>query len=253
MGNVKKENFMLGSVIVIGIIALMGLIFQLSAAGFRQVLLSNSTSQSIMVNGEGIISVKPDIARISLGVEAGALTAGEAQRQNAELMAKIVAGLKTLGLGEKDIQTTEFSLFPERQYLKELGREKVTGYRAVNQVTVTVRDLTKLGEAIDQSVKAGANNIQSISFSVEAPGKWREKAIAKAIRDARSKAEAMAKSSGVKIKRIIFMNESTIDVRPYQRDGFEKAAMLGAGDAANTPVEPGNVKVTANVQMSFGV
>jgi uncharacterized protein len=251
MGNGKNENYLLISVIGIGIIAILGLLVQLTG-GFRTALVSNSTNQGIIVNGEGLIAVKPDISRVSLGVEAEAATAGEAQRKNSEQMSKIIVGLKNLGLAAKDIQTTEFSLFPDRRFIKELNQEKVVGYRAVNQVTVTVRDMAKLGKAIDQSIKSGANNIQNVSFEVESPEKWRGKAIEKAIKDARSKAEAMAKASGVKIKKIITMNESTIEVRPYQMDSFKRAELQDAIGAV-TPIESGNVKVTANVQVIFGV
>ncbi len=179
MENVKKKNYLIIMLIAIGIIVMFSFILQLSG-GFRSVLVSNSISQGITVNGEGFIIVKPDIARVTLGMEAVA--------------------------------------------------------------------------AIDQSIQAGANNVQNVSFSVESPGKWRDQAIAKAVKEARAKGESLARAAGTRIKRIIAINESTIDVRPYQMDySYKKAEILRAGENMNTPLEPGSVKVTANVQMNFGI
>lgn len=250
MESLKKENSLLFLVIAVGIIVLLGLVLQIF--GFR-VVEAGTNPRGIFVNGEGSISVKPDIVRISLGVEAEAPTAGEAQRENDELMGKVITVLKNLGLKEKDIQTTEFSLIPEREYIKGLNRYKVVGYRAMNQVTVSVRNLSKLGEVIDQSIKAGANNIQNVAFSVEFPEKWREQAIVKAVKDAKFKAEAMAKASGKRIAETISMGETTIEVSPYQIDGYERAAVLQDTAAANTPVESGNVKVTASVKINYRI
>jgi uncharacterized protein YggE len=254
MENGKKNNLGI-AVIIVGGMAFLGLFMQFTG-GSSRIMAVGPGNQGIIVNGEGITSVQPDIARVNLGLEAEAPTAKEAQRKNADQMTKIVAGLKALGLAEKDIQTTDFNLFPNRQYDKESGQEKLIGYRATNQVTVTVRDLKKLGQIIDGSIQNGANTVNGVTFSVETPGKWREKTIAKAVAEARSKAEAMAKASGVRIRKINAINESSIDIRPYQTDyGYKRLEVLGAGAemASNTPLEPGNVKITANVQISFGI
>jgi uncharacterized protein YggE len=252
MENIKKQNYRVIVVIAIGIILAFGFILQLS--GSRSVLSANATPQGITVNGEGNISVKPDMVRVALGMEASAATAKEAQQKNTAVMNKIVAGLKILGLASKDIQTTDFSLFPERRYDKASGQNQLANYRAVNQVTLTIRDLSKLGAAIDQSIRAGANNVQNVSFSVESPEKWRDQAIAKAVKEARAKADALAKAAGMPIKRIIAINEAGINVSPYQMDySLKRAEVSGAGDSTNPPLEPGSVKVTANVQMNFGI
>lgn len=249
METIKKESRLQALVISTGVIALLGLIFWL-AGGVNRNSPVFAPSHGIIVGGEGSVTVKPDIARINLGVETEALTAGEAQKRNAELMTKVVNKLKTLGLMEKDIQTTGFKLYPVRQYFKEINREKITGYRVVNQVTVTVRDLAKLGEVIDSSIKAGANNIDNVFFSVESVKKWQEKAIAEAIKNARSKAEGIAKASGVKIRKVISIIESNVDLRPFVMNEFQKRTL--AADAV-TPIEMGSVKVNANVQMNFSI
>lgn len=252
MENIKKQNYLGLAVIVTGIIVAIGL-FILGACGARSVLAFNPNQQGITVNGEGTVTVKPDMARVTLGMESMAASAREAQRKNAGVMNNIVAELKRLGLADKDIQTTDFNLFPERKYDKATGRNQIVGYRAANQVTVTIRNLSKLGTAIDQSIQAGANYVQNVIFSVESPEKWREQAIASAVKEARSKADALAKASGMSIKRIIAMNESNINVSPYPMDlSLQKAGFRADSANASTPLEPGSVKVTATVQMNFG-
>ncbi|MGE5581228.1 MAG: SIMPL domain-containing protein [Bacillota bacterium] len=252
MESVKKENCLLLAVIIIGISVIAGLVLQWNSRNLQPVPATNGAGQGITVSGKGSVTVKPDIAYISLGVEAVGATAQAAQGKNAALMTKVVSNLKNLGLQERDIQTTDFNLFPERRYDKITGQEQVAGYRAINQLRVTVRDLSILGRIVDESIKAGANNVNNIAFTVEKPENWREKAIAQAVKDARLKAEALAKAAGVNLRKVNFITEGNVDVRPFQMDTIRKEQLAGAG-MVNTPIEPGNVKVTAEVQMNFAI
>ena len=254
MEPMKSNHFWAIMIMGVCVILISGFCIRFFSIGSRPAWVANTVIQGITVNGEGSIAVKPDIARVTLGMEAVAATAGEAQNKNAATMARIINGVKLLGIAAKDIQTTDFSLFPERRFDKTTGQDLIAGYRAVNQVAVTVRDLAKLGAAIDESIQNGANNVENVSFAVETPGKWRDAAITKAVQEARAKAESLAKASGLRIKRIIAMSESAIDIRPYQMNyNLKKADALSAGESVSTPLEPGNVKITASVQMNFGI
>lgn len=205
----------------------------------------------IVVNGEGSINVEPDIAYISLGVNVSAPAARDAQAKNAALMTKVISDLTYSGIKAKDIQTTNFNLYPEYRYNKDSEPGQVIGYQATNQVTVTVRNIRKVGEVIDLSIKAGANNINHVTFSVSSPDDWRNKAIEAAVKDAQAKAELMAKAANVTIKKVLSISESNVSIRPLQMDTMFKSA---AGSAAfNTPVEAGNVKVAVNIQMKFEI
>lgn len=234
----------------IGIIVLLGLIIAVGSS--RAVVISGPGAQGVVVKGESKITAKPDLARVTLGVETQGPSAGEAQQKNAESMTRLIAVLKGMGLAGKDIQTTGLSLNPMRKYIKELNREQIIGYRAVNQVTVSISDLTKVSEALDQSVKAGANNIEQIVFLVESPEKLRDQALAMAVKDARVKAEVMAKAAGKRITGTIAISEANLDLQPYQADSYKIEAQMAAA-AANTPVEPGVVKVIANVQVNYKI
>lgn len=226
--------------------------------GFLLVILTLSCSMDIsavageiVVNGEGAVAVEPDIAYVSLGVNVQAATAKEAQAKNAALMARVTTDLKNSGIQAKDIQTTNFNLFPEYRSNNDPMSEQITAYRAVNQVAVTVRDIRKVGEVIDLSIKAGANNINHVIFSVSSPEQWRDKAIEAAVKDARAKAEVMAKTAKVALKSILSITESGVNIRPLQMDTMLKSVSGYAN--VNTPVETGDVKVTASVQIKFEI
>lgn len=249
MEMIKKDKFWPVIALVLGLLILLG-IARFVSGGYREGMV-NSRNQGIMVSGEGSLTVKPDIAQAVLGIETEAATAGAAQQKNSEVMNKIIADIKGLGIEEKDIQTSNYNLYPDRQVVKGTTQEQLVGYRATNQVTVTLHDLNKLGPAIDEAILSGANNINSINFSVESPDRWRNKAIAKAVKDARIKAEVMAKAAGVRIKRVLSITDVMVDVRSYQMDAQKELFM--SGSRAETPIEPGNVKVTANIQMGFGI
>jgi uncharacterized protein YggE len=158
-------------------------------------------SAEIVVNGEGVITVEPDIAYVSLGVNVSAATAKEAQVKNATLMSQIIRDLNNSGIDSKDIQTTNFNLFPEYRTTKDSEPDQVIGYRAMNQLAVTIRDIRKVGEVIDLSIKAGANNINSVIFSVNSTESLRDRAIEAAVKDAQSKAAVMAKAAKVILRK----------------------------------------------------
>lgn len=243
-----RENHIFIILIVIALLFLTTLVFQPDSTPTRDGELPER--REILVSGEGIITVKPNIAEVLLGVETEAKTAQETQEKNARLMAGLLTKLKNLKIREEDIQTTSLNLFPVRKYNKETGRDELTGYRMTNQVQVIIRDLGALGLIIDQAVRSGANNIHNISFSVDSPEKWQDEALTQAIAKARKKAEVMAEAAGLKIKKVLIITDSTVDLQPYQLDGFRK---MKSEAALDTPIEPGAVKVKAHLQMSFEI
>ncbi|HBE76456.1 MAG TPA: hypothetical protein DDW65_01545 [Firmicutes bacterium] len=211
-----------------------------------------AASGEIVVNGTGVVTVAPDIAYVSLGVSLIAPTAQDAQTKNALVMSQIMADLINDGLNKKDLQTSNFSLYPEYKYNKDSEPGQIIGYRVTNQVTVTVREISKVGAVIDLAIKAGATNINSVIFSVSATEEWRNKVIEAAVTEARAKADIMAKAAKVTIKRVLAINESSINVQPVQMDAMFKSASL-RNVAVSTPIEAGDVKITVDIQMKFEI
>jgi uncharacterized protein YggE len=117
---------------------------------------------TLTLSAEGVSRQAPDMATLSLGVVTEAPTAGDALKQNAERMTKVMAALRNAGLAERDIQTSGLSISPQYDYVN--GKPPaLRGYQAANQVTATVRDLRRLGPILDSTVSVGANSAGQVA------------------------------------------------------------------------------------------
>ena len=202
----------------------------------------------ISVSGEFTIYVKPDVATVSFGVETNASTAQEAQAENSSLMNKVISELLAQGISREDIQTSDFALYPGYETIENArtGRQMLIGCRCNNAVTVRIKDLSKIGQIIDATVKAGATNVGGISFGVLDPKKYQDQVLAKAVEHARHKAEVMAKAAGVTIKDVINISDGWVSV-----SSVRKTANFAEAQMDETPIEPGEVTITATVRMDF--
>jgi len=213
---------------------------------------TKSLLHTITVIGEGKASAKPDTAVAVVGVETIGKTLGEANDRNSAKMDALIKALKSNGIADKDIQTTNYSVTPERKYNRETGPGDITSFRVSNQVRVKFRDLKKVGTLLDRVVKDGANTIHSIYFEAEDPTPIRARASAAAIAAARVKAEEMAKAAGVKLGDVLQISEIIGGPRPVPMlsDSFAAAA---ASPRASVPVEQGELEVTAQLQVVYAI
>jgi len=163
-----------------------------------------ATTFSLSAYGE--TRVAPDMATINLGVQTDAPTAAEALKANGVRMNQVMAALKKAGIAERDIQTSNLNL--NAQYAYEQNQPpRLTGYQASNQVTITVRDLTKLGGAVDATVGAGANTVNGISFGLADPRAAEDAARLEAVKALQAKAALYARATGYKDMRLVNLNE----------------------------------------------
>jgi uncharacterized protein YggE len=235
-------------------LAAIGLVLVLAAVGFsgcstgETKLNLNSQQEGIWVNGEGKVSAIPDIATLSLGVEAQAATVAEAQSQAAEAMNRVMTALTDNGVAKKDIQTQYFSIDQVTRWDDEKQQEVVVGYRVTNMVTAKIREIDKAGSIIDAVAAAGGDftRINGISFSVDDPSAYYKDAREKAMADARAKAEQLAELSGVKLGKPTYISEGTI-YPVYQRSMYEAAA------PAPTPISPGEMELTLSIQVVYAI
>jgi len=220
------------------------------AATLIAVMASTASAQTLQptvsVTGEASISVPPDLAQIDSGVTTEAKTAREASEANNKAMAGVLQALKNSGLAEKDIQTSRLSLSPQSTPGRNPNAPfQITGYRASNRVTVTIRDITKVADTIDVLVGAGANEISGISFAVSKASKLLDDARAEAIADARRKAEIYAKAANVSLGAPISISEETTPGPvPYRK-------MAVRMDAAAAPVAQGEETLRVSVSVSY--
>lgn len=205
--------------------------------------------RTLHVTGEGHVNVTPDVAVLVAGVETTGPDLGRVTRDAAARMKKVLATLSEAGVQEKDVQTTEHDVQVERPW--QSGKPgPITGYTVSDQVRITVRDLAKLGAAIDRMTAAGANTLRALSFQKDDPAPERARALAAAYGVARAKAEALAKAAGVTLGDVLQLGEATqappFPVRPMM-------AMARASASAETPVAAGEVEISATVDVLYAI
>ena len=204
-----------------------------------------ATTLDLSASGE--VSVAPDMATITLGVTNQAPSADQALRDNAEAMNRAVAALRAGGIEARDIQTPSLSLNPQYVYLQNQP-PKLSGYEASNQVSVTVRDLARLGPAVDAVVGAGATNVSQISFGLKSRTPAENTARLAAVKALQDKAALYADATGYHIRRLVNLSEGASYSSPPPRPlAMARASMA----AAPTPVEAGELKVRIDVTGEF--
>lgn len=208
----------------------------------------------LWVSGEGKTMAVPDVAILSLGIEAEAKTVADAQRQAAEAMNKVMKALTDNGILEKDIQTQQFSIYPIRKWIEKQQRGEIIGYRVTNGVTAKIRKIDKAGTIIDAVAEAGGDltRIQDINFSVDDPTPYYREAREKAVKDAVAKAKQMAEVAGVKLGKPIYISEIMAYVPPPVRlKAF--AGEAPPAPAPPTPISPGELEIRLTVQMVYKI
>jgi uncharacterized protein YggE len=221
-----------------------------AADGPRQVmiqrLINGPTLLSLTAHSEA--ALPPDTLRLTAGVVSQAPTAGDAVAANAARMNAVVAALRSAGVTGADIQTSSLSLNPQYRYVPNQP-QILTGYEARNSVTVKTRKLGDAGKLIDALVKAGANEVNGPSFSIADPEPALNIARAAAVAKARARADIYAAAAGLVVKRIASISEPGAEpVQPILRPMMVRMA---AADSEATPVEPGELNLTASVTMTF--
>lgn len=205
------------------------------------------TAPAVRAAGEGVVYAKPDRAKIDIGVVTQAATAEAASSQDAAQLQSVLAKLRNVLGQSTDIRTISYSLNPVYQYSKNGGKPTIDGYTAANIVEVTVDDLANVGKAIDAAAGGGANEIRSLQFTVKDDRAYRTEALRQAVQQARSNAEAMAGAMGLKLGKLLLLEQSGMqEPRPMPM-------AMNARLAAATPVEAEPIAVRANVTLTIAV
>ena len=202
---------------------------------------------TLTMNGVGSAQIAPDMAEITLGVITEAKDAAKAHSDNAAQTARVQAAVKALGVAERDIQTTRYDFSPIYD-VKDNGRSVTTGYTVTNVVVVKVRSLDNVGKVIDAALANGANRVDSLEFSASDPSAAKDAALADAARDARSKADAVARALGVRIVRILNVYADAQSPAPRN---FMPMMMAKEAYDAGTPISAGELSFEASVNISY--
>ncbi|AFD00305.1 hypothetical protein Mtc_1553 [Methanocella conradii HZ254] len=250
-----KQGLMLGLGIFLAL-AVMFAVIGRAAADEAPLSYAGSKERTITVTGTGSVYTVPDIAKFSAGVVTESNTSADALQKNAQLMDKVVGAIRQTGIPEKDIRTGKVTLEPVyNHYSQPQGsteKPKIVGYRATNTITVTVRDLSRVGDAVDAATNAGANKVAGVSFelSEERSSAAYKEALKKAVSDGADKARTIADAAGTGALTLKSISESgTYYPQPCYVE-------WGGADSARaapmaTPVLPGEQKVQATVSMAY--
>ncbi|MCJ8519295.1 uncharacterized protein YggE [Pseudorhizobium tarimense] len=210
---------------------------------------------TVTVAADGEVSVAPDMAIVSFSVVRNSETAEVAVSQNTSAMAAVMAALKAEGIEAKDIQTSNFSIYPQYRQTppKEDGSTEapqVSGYEVTNTLTVEIRDVAKVGAILDKAVKLGVNQGGQISFTNDDPQEVLSEARKQAVERAVAKARTLAEAAGVQLGEVVEISEASTSQMPPQ----PMYRMTMAKEASDSvPVSAGENTYTVSVEMTFGL
>lgn len=248
-------------IVIIAVLALLGLFLLLKSAD----ALENfghpvgSTQNTITVSGTGKSSVAPDIAHISFSVQENASTVAAAQDSATKRTNASLAALKKLGIADADVKTTGYNVYPQYEQQPCLNgacpqpsAPKIASYQVSQTVEVKVRDTAKAGDVLQALGTLGVQNISGPDFGVDDPSKTQEEARANAIKDAKEKAEVLARQLGVHLGKVASFNESTGGTYPmYQALG--KSAAMDSVQATPPTLPTGTNDTTVNVTITYEI
>jgi len=214
-----------------------------------------SIERSITVVGEGRASVSPDVAEANVGVEVLAPTVKEATEKAKERMTAIVAALQEAGIAEKDIQTSNYSIYferyPEIRAMVEAEPSEVEGnYRVSNMVRVKIRDLDEIGVVLDGVIQAGANNVYGVNFTVDDPSEVKSEARVKAIANAKTRAQELADLNGVNLGEVLQISE--VIGGPFPTSGIP-VPMAAEYRGGAGPISPGELEFSVQIQVTYAI
>jgi uncharacterized protein len=200
------------------------------------------------ISATGEVTRVPDIAIISAGVVSRSTTATGALQDSADRMQRVLAALKRAGVEDRDIQTSSVNLNAEYRY-PENQPPQLTGYTATNSVTIRFRDIRNSGKILDALVSQGANQINGPNLTIDKPEAALDEARAKAVVIGRARAELYARALGMRVVRVVSVNESGGYAVPPPAP--PPMVMQAAESRAFTRIEPGEQKLQVNLAMTF--
>ncbi len=233
------------------VFAVVALVFAVAAVNEPSRAAAQSVDaeqRTLSLSATGSVNVRPDTAHITVGVVSEAENARSALDGNNESMAQVIEALKEKDIAAKDIQTTNFSVHPRYQHFDDGKPSVISGYRVVNSIRITVREIGRLGEVLDKVVSFGSNQIGGISFSVSEPEALMDKARVQAIETARQRAELYAEAAGTSVGEVLKIEEVTQDGGPEPR--FRAMAAQAEGDV---PIEAGETEIKVRVRVVWAL
>jgi uncharacterized protein YggE len=207
---------------------------------------------TIVVTGEAETDIKPDVALISLGVTKESKNIAQAQDESSRVMNEIVANLKEIGIKEKDLKTTNYSIYPKYDYNPQNGKSTLVGYEVSQNLQAKIRDFSKISSAIQKATDLGANQIGGLNFIIDNEVNARSEARGLAIKNAQAKAKVLAQQLEISLGGVVNFSESGVSPQPYYDYGIG-GGMEKAMSSVSPTVEPGTNNVSVNVYLTYEI
>jgi uncharacterized protein YggE len=250
----EKQNWLL-IILAVGLVATSVILATMQTK--TEVVSSGGLTpqkDTLSVAGQGMVTTKPDQAELYIQIESKGKTAYEAQTRNREDADRVMETLTGKGVKDDDIETTQYWLDEEREWQPD-GRTIVKGYVLRHTLKVTTKDLEKAGELLDAAIRAGANGVERVSFTLskERQKEVNAEALTAASNSAKEKARAITDALGVGLGRISAISESNVQYTPYDYHPTYAKAMDMAEAAPPTTIQPSDVTVSAYINLVFEI
>lgn len=206
---------------------------------------SQCKDNTLTVYGEGVISTKPDLAIVRLGVVTQEDEASEAQLENSKLTNQLLNSLYDLGIPKEDIETIQYNIVPIYDYSEPT--KKLVGYKVTHIFKIVVDDISKVGTVIDTSTENGANTVLGVDFSIKYPSVFYRNALEKAIINATKKAKKISNSINVDLN----MTPLLISEEKYSTYSNYGSVKAYATNGVSTPIQEGTIDIKAFVKVVF--
>lgn len=208
-----------------------------------------ATTNTISFDGQGKIVAKPDIAKLSFSIVTDGDSSKAAQDANSVKSKAVIGYLRKQGVTDADISTSGYTVNPKYDY-KGGGSPTINGYQVSETIAVKIRDLGKVDAITSGIVAAGVNQVNQVQFVIDSPEALKDQARAKAIADAKAKAQSLEAQLGIRLGRIVNFTENGGGGPIY----YGKAVPLGGMGGGTVPDLPqGENEITSNVTLTYQI
>lgn len=247
----KKIVFTLVGILLAYLIVFMGTLVRNNLQKFYYIGQADRMERTITIDAVGKVTAKPDIAQLSVGMDSIAPTVAEAQKKNTEVMNNLTAKVKALGVEDKDIQTTNYNIYPQYDYTD--GGSKLKGYQVSQSITIKIRNLANAEKVLALAGEVGANNVGGLQFTIDDNDVYKAEARQQAMEKIALKAKEISKSLGVRFVNIVSYNEYENSGANYPVYDLMKGVGGGVEAAPAPAIQVGSTDVNLNVNVTFGI
>lgn len=230
---------------------------ELAAASESQPETADGKSRTVSASATGVVMEVPDMVQITFGIVTNGEKADAAQSENTEKVDQVIATLKGMGVEDKSIQTSGYSISPQYDYdnLDVNKQPKLTGYQVLTTLQVSDQKIADAGKILSESVKAGVNNVEGVVYTCSTYDEKYEEALQKAVKAARKKADVLAKAEGASAGKVVSISEGYQDLSARYQSSDIGAAYETADAVQNTSSIPdlsaGTLQIQAEVSVTY--